>query len=99
MSHWKGYYVQCATEHPMEFTNLQIDANPGGSVKGSGSDTVGTFDIDGSFSHSEPVCRFVKQYRGKHAIYYQGTYTNGTIEGFWGIKAGDQDGKFRLTQV
>ncbi len=52
MSHWKGYYVQCGKEHPMEFTNLFINTIAGGEVSGSGSDTVGTFDINGSFSHT-----------------------------------------------
>lgn len=101
MSIWKGFYVQCNTEHPMTFNNLNIDAKAGGLISGSGSDTVGSFDINGSFSHTEPVGRFVKQYHGKHAIYYQGTFNqnNNSIEGFWGVHAGDQDGKFKLTRA
>jgi hypothetical protein len=98
MSHWKGYYLQGDKEHAMELSKLKVNPNPGGAVQGSGSDTVGEFDIHGSFSMSDPICRFTKQYHGKDPIYYyQGTYTNGTIEGFWGIKAGEQDGKFKLS--
>jgi hypothetical protein len=85
----------------MAFTNFIVNAGPGGLISGSGSDTVGTFDIDGSFSVSEPICRFTKQYRGMHAIYYQGTFNQATrtIEGFWGIHPGDKDDKFKLTQA
>lgn len=54
----------------MAFNNLNIDGRPGGSINGSGSDTVGEFTIEGGFNTQKPVCRFTKQYIGMHAIYY-----------------------------
>ena len=95
---WGGFYVQCGSQHPMTFDKLDINLGPGGPIVGSGSDTVGAFTINGSFSPNAPVCRFTKQYQGQHAVYYEGTYNQTTkkIEGQYGFNAGDKDGAFTL---
>lgn len=98
MATWKGFYVQCGSQHPMTFSHLDINLGPNGPINGGGSDTVGVFTVTGSFSPNAPICRFTKQYQGAHAIYYEGTYDQGTntISGHWGFKAGDNDGAFSL---
>lgn len=85
----------------MQFTALQVDTRPGGLIKGHGTDTVGPFTFEGSFSPAEPICRIHKQYLGKHAIYYQGTFNPQTnvVQGFWGFEPGDQDGKFEMARL
>ncbi len=97
---WKGYYVQCGQQHQMDLGNIVINAGPGGTISGGGNDTVGPFHFDGSFSPNQPICRFVKQYDGKHAIYYEGTFDQSTrsISGNWGFHAGSKDGDFKIYQ-
>lgn len=67
---WKGYYVQCNQQHTMNLGAVNIIPGPGAIISGEGEDTVGKFSVSGSFSPNEPVCRFVKQYHGQHAVYY-----------------------------
>ena len=57
----------------MSFDNLNVVMQAGGIIQGSGSDTVGKFTVSGSFAPDRPLGRFVKQYEGKHAVYYEGT--------------------------
>jgi len=38
---WRGYYIQCGNQHPMEFNNLNIHLGPSGIIQGSGTDTNG----------------------------------------------------------
>ena len=70
---WNGYYVQCNKQHLMSFDNLNVVMQAGGSIQGNGVDTVGRFTVTGAFAHDRPVGRFVKQYEGMHAVYYEGT--------------------------
>jgi hypothetical protein len=54
---------------------------------------VGQFTFEGTFNNNEPVTRIVKQYLGKHAIYYEGRLTSpGVINGHWGFNPGHKDG-------
>lgn len=91
---WKGYYVQCGNQHPMEFTNLNVQLSPGGAIQGAGSDTNGQFTVQGSFHPSEPICRFTKQYTGQHAVFYEGRYNQATqtIDGNWSLVQGGPQG-------
>ena len=90
--------MQCNKPHEMHFDNMQVESRPGGSIRGQGADSVGQFTIEGSFSPHEPKCRFVKQYTGKHAIYYEGDVdtASGVIRGHWGFKAGENQEGFEL---
>jgi hypothetical protein len=74
----------------MVFDNLLVQMQPGGLIQGAGSDTVGKFTVSGSFSSSSPTGRFVKQYEGKHAVYYEGVLNQQerTIDGTWGLQPG-----------
>ena len=78
----------------MSFDNLRVEMQPGGSIQGQGSDTVGRFTVSGSFAPDRPIGRFVKQYEGKHAVYYEGTLNPQarTIDGFWGLQQGEKGG-------
>lgn len=94
---WKAQYEQFDAWHDMNFLSLEVNENPGGIVKGHGSDEVGEFTFEGSFSQADPVVRILKQYKGKHAIYYEGRRTSpGEINGDWGFEPGEKDGKFRM---
>jgi hypothetical protein len=43
------------------------------------------------------VVRIFKQYKGKHAIFYEGRLTNpGDINGDWGFGPGGKNEKFRM---
>jgi hypothetical protein len=65
---------------------LNVDFQKG-EIHGEGSDGVGEFDIDGTiFSNS---LEFVKQYRVKHAVYYEGEFEGQEImKGKWGMQKG-----------
>ncbi len=82
----------------MNFSNFQANPTPGGPIAGNGEDTVGTFNFSGNFSNDGQQVKFKKQYTGKsnHAIFYQGfvTLNPACINGFWGFKEGQQNGKF-----
>jgi hypothetical protein len=70
---WKAQYQQFGTWHDMSFSGLTVEETPGGKVTGHGTDEVGEFDFTGTFNLNEPLVRIFKQYKGKHAIYYEGT--------------------------
>ena len=53
----------------MEIDTFQINKN--GTVVGSGSDTVGDFEINGTFKNHD--IKWVKQYIGAHKIFYSGS--------------------------
>ena len=98
---WKGYYVQCGNQHPMEFKNLNVQLGPGGIIQGQGTDTNGHFTVQGNFDQNQPTCKFIKQYTGQHAVYYDGRYNQQTrsIEGNWSLNIGMQGETFSIQQV
>jgi len=51
---------------------LVVDAN---NIYGSGQDEVGAFDIHGKW-YADQIFNFKKQYRGMHAVYYDGKFEN-----------------------
>jgi len=68
---WSGYYEQEGEQTTMEFNPLLIKF---GVVKGHGFDEVGEFDVNGF--HTSKKVFFKKQYIGKHAVMYEGTFTH-----------------------
>lgn len=98
---WIAQYEQYGTWHDMKFTQINVDARPGGLIKASGTDEVGDFVFEGSFSPNNPECRIHKQYVGKHSIYYQGKVNTqtGEINGSWGFEPGDSNGGFRMRRA
>jgi hypothetical protein len=71
----------------MSFKNFYITPVPQGNIRGGGEDTVGPFDIMGSFNNNATAVRFAKKYKGKHThtIYYEGSFNGKAIEGTWGF--------------
>lgn len=98
---WLAQYEQKNSWHDMKFTTLNVNPAPSGIVDGAGSDDIGQFTFKGTFSPNAPVCRVTKQYLGKHAIYYEGTYdgNSGIIMGHWGFEPGSKDGNFRMRRA
>lgn len=64
---WTGYYVQKGIHHQMDFT---FSLEPGGTIQGSGSDSVGSFEWSGTFLRND--INAVKTYVGKHSLTYVG---------------------------
>jgi hypothetical protein len=80
---WTGYFLQKAVpgRHLMELL-LTFSA---GRMIGEGRDWVGPFTIDGTYTLEDGRCYWVKQYDGKHAVYYQGFNEGKGIWGTWEI--------------
>ena len=95
---WTGYYIQCGQKHQMNLGNINFQPGPGAIIKGRGTDEVGSFSLDGSFSPNEPLCRFTKHYDGQHSVYYEGRYDQSTnsISGHYGLIPGANDGEFKM---
>lgn len=67
----------------MTFQQFYITPVPQGHIRGGGEDTVGKFQIMGSFNNNATAVRFAKKYIGAHTIFYEGEFTGNAIEGFW----------------
>ena len=94
---WSGYYEQGGQQYSMEIQNFYLS---GVQVLGSGSDSIGQFDINGLVSDNNQTSRkveFVKQYRGQHAVNYVGEYSDNLCHGTWSV--GGSTGGFRLERV
>ncbi len=80
---WRGYWDQTAFgRQPMGPLLLRFHD---GRIDGEGRDIVGPFTFTGDYDEHGAV-RLVKQYLGRHQVFYQGTYDGeGTIFGKWRI--------------
>ena len=86
---WTGYYRQGSTEHQMNIELLTVDFLSN-IIHGEGSDDVGEFVFDGKIASNS--FEFVKQYKDKHAIYYEGEFEGQeTMTGHWGFKKGAKE--------
>jgi hypothetical protein len=56
-----------------------------GIVTGEGSDGIGRFGIDGSYTESTMECSWIKTYIGKHSVSYTGYREGKGIWGTWSI--------------
>lgn len=65
---WKGFYIDNEIKQKM---SLELNVSEEG-VYGIGSDDIGKFNIKGMYNSKEKTMKFVKQYFGKHRIYYVG---------------------------
>merc|ERR1712151_789718 len=86
----EGWYSQFGTKQYMDFYTFIRRQD---EIRGAGSDNVGEFDIMGRFKDKH--FKFVKQYRGQHAVYYKGKLKKGVMTGTWEIP-GNCDGKFNI---
>ena len=95
---WEGHYRQFEKDHPMDFSAFKANPSPGGPIEGEGQDEVGNFRFEGSFNNDGTKVRFVKEYIGKHKIYYLGNVTMNppTIVGKWGFTAEKPEDDFKL---
>ena len=98
---WRAQYNQHGTWHDMQFDSINVQEQPGGHVTAHGTDEVGEFTFQGTFSSKDTTVRLFKQYKGQHAIYYEGKLNRqaGEINGHWGFKAGENDGEFRMKKI
>jgi hypothetical protein len=80
---WRGYWEQTFWgRQPMHDLVLRF---ADGRVEGSGVDIIGRFTFSGTYDEHGNV-KLTKQYVGKHAVLYRGTYDGeGTIFGRWSI--------------
>lgn len=80
---WRGYWDQQAFgRQPMGPLALRFRD---GHIEGEGRDIIGPFTFEGEYDEHGAV-RMVKQYLGRHQVFYQGTYDGeGTIFGEWRI--------------
>lgn len=80
---WDGWWEQREFgRQPMAEFALAFAA---GEVTGGGRDMIGRFTVRGRYGAGGDV-RFVKQYVGKHTVYYEGLHDGeGTILGVWSI--------------
>lgn len=91
---WSGYFKQDMKVKNMDL-KMQVKQ---GNIAGIGKDENGCFIIKGNFNQQTNLCRFGKQYIGKHLIYYEGYLKKGeacVIEGNWLIE-GESTGQFKL---
>ncbi len=80
---WDGWWEQVHYgRQPMAEFALDFAS---GKVTGGGVDLIGRFTVRGQYAANGDVC-FVKQYVGKHTVYYEGRHDGeGTILGVWSI--------------
>jgi hypothetical protein len=91
---WSGGFEYDGQEYDVTYQNIYIDVN--GNVFGDGSDFVGEFIISGTWDKHGTV-RFIKQYSGRHTVYYTGVSDDDqNVCGRWKI-SGDSEGGFWLS--
>jgi hypothetical protein len=80
---WVGFYLYPG--HARRFMMDLILEFRGGVMSGEGSDGIGPFVIDGTYSESSLECSWVKTYVGKHSVFYTGYREGKGIWGNWNI--------------
>ncbi len=81
---WDGFWVQ---EHygRQSMSEFQLRFEEG-EIEGEGRDMVGLFDVTGSYDTRTGEVLMIKQYVGKHAVFYRGHPDGeGCIGGTWSI--------------
>jgi hypothetical protein len=83
---WTGYFLQPMVpgRHQMELHLTFHD----GIMTGEGRDRVGQFAMDGAYTLEDGRCQFIKQYLGRHRVYYAGFNEGKGIWGTWDIPDG-----------
>lgn len=78
---WTGYYLQEGQAAAQDFTlNFYGD-----SFEGLGQDNIGFFLILGNVDRRRDLASWVKQYVGRHVVYYQGALSGDQVVGRWTI--------------
>ncbi|VDI07451.1 Hypothetical predicted protein [Mytilus galloprovincialis] len=89
---WPGYYVHDGVQYPWSMS-IQFDRN---SIFGGGSDSVGTFTINGSWNPLSKDINFVKAYT-LHTVSYTGQVTADVCTMYGQYQVGSTAGAFNMT--
>ncbi|MDB5313573.1 MAG: hypothetical protein JWO38_7775 [Gemmataceae bacterium] len=81
---WEGFWVQeLYGRQPMTTFTLHFAT---GEITGEGKDVIGRFVFTGSYDVQTGEVVMMKQYLGKHQVWYRGTPDGeGCIQGTWSI--------------
>jgi len=93
MANWSGWWEQLGYGR-QKMQDLVLEVDPIGMVTGEGEDCIGPFTFCGRFRLDGSVS-LVKQYLGRHRVYYEGANSGEGIIGMWHIPAFGR-GKFAL---
>jgi hypothetical protein len=85
MAKWNGWWEQLGLGR-QKMHNLELEVDPMGTVTGEGEDCIGPFTLQGRFRLDGSVS-LVKQYLGRHRVYYEGNNSGEGIFGTWHIPA------------
>jgi len=77
---WIGFFLQPALPPGRHDMELLLTFRQG-RLTGEGRDCVGQFVVQGTYELGSGRCEWIKQYVGRHAVYYRG-YNEG--KGIWG---------------
>ncbi|MDA8563652.1 hypothetical protein N9L06_04280 [Mariniblastus sp.] len=83
---WNGYYLE-SHRSAKGWMHLYLQFEDG-KVSGEGTDYVGPWTAAGEYDSQSGVCSWVKNYVGKHRVFYGGTYGAKGIVGEWSISGG-----------
>ncbi len=81
---WTGFYNYTGPKDKRRMDLHLTFSN--GRISGEGNDCIGCFLIHGNYDAASRECSWVKQYVGKHAVYYQGFGEGKGIWGTWKIR-------------
>ena len=81
---WTGYFLQfwLPGRHT---TNVDLTCC-NGELRGTGSDLVGPYTIEGHYDLGTGKCEWIKQYVRKHSVTYRGINDGHGIWGVWEIR-------------
>lgn len=94
---WTGYFLMPHTGKKRHATDLKLSF-ASGVLTGTGRDFVGPYSVHGTYAVSDGKCHWIKQYLGKHRVFYTGYNEGRGIWGTWEIVAthGNTTGGFHI---
>ena len=84
---WVGFFIQQHRPPGKHETELHLTFS-GGVLTGEGRDWVGKFVVRGRYDPADGRCHWIKQYVGKHVVFYEGFNEGEGIWGKWSISEG-----------
>jgi hypothetical protein len=92
---WVGFWIQKVYPAGRHSTSLTLHFADG-LMEGEGRDWVATYTVRGRYSLADGRCNWIKQYTGKHAVFYEGFNEGKGIWGTWSIPEADAKGGFHI---
>ncbi len=94
---WTGYYQYPDGKRGGMDLALRFES---GRMTGSGSDELGKFFIEGSYSTESREAKWLKSYPDGHQVNYRG-FREGPVKGIWGtwMIVGNSSGGFHIWPV